>query len=71
MRKLKRKAGLPHFHLHILRKSRFTYNNEIGMPYAINCAFGGWVPESRVTKGYMLAYGQHLIPTLERFNACS
>lgn len=68
MKKIRAKAGMPWLHLHLFRKSRFTYNNEIGVPYTHACSFGGWVPYSKVTQRYLLAHGEHLIPSFRKAN---
>lgn len=68
MSKIKRKVGLNHIRLHTFRKSRATYNDNIGLSFIKNCIFGGWSIGSRTLQHYILRSSLSLTTALEDLN---
>lgn len=68
VKKIREKSGLPHVRSHSFRKSRATYNIEIGLGLPETAIFGGWVVGSQCLKDYVIRSGRSMLPKLREFN---
>lgn len=67
--KIRQMAGLGHVRSHSFRKSRATYNIEMGLGLAETAIFGGWKVGSQCLKEYIIRSGRSMIPKLQAMNA--
>lgn len=68
VKKIRNLTGLYHVRSHSFRKSRATYNIEIGFGLADTAVYGGWRIGSTVLKEYIIRSGRGIVPKMKAFN---